>query len=254
MAAKCDKRLDWWLRLANLHRLVLPTVSDPIAGKPGFSSLVGELGGPQPEGVDALFGRGDQPLTGAGIDPDRYLWDLAGVADSVLSKISELGDARKFSTEVVIADWTAFAAPVTLVVSQAGEVVEAYRPDPLANDLLSIIKGRSVRNLGTCPVCKRLFERLRKDQKCDSRRCRDAYRQRRHRAERRRYESNRRRYRKEGIKAKELTSFSAGLRQASRSQRDSFLEMVPLDEAATPSRSAGQPLEAGLPDRTKKIP
>jgi hypothetical protein len=229
-------------------------VSDPIAGKPGFSSLVGELGGPQPEGVDALFGRGDQPLTGAGIDPDRYLWDLAGVADSVLSKISELGDARKFSTEVVIADWTAFAAPVTLVVSQAGEVVEAYRPDPLANDLLSIIKGRSVRNLGTCPVCKRLFERLRKDQKSDNRRCRDAFRQQRHRAERRRYESNRRRYRKEGIKAKELTSFSAGLRQASRSQRDSFLEMVPLDEAATPSQSAGQPTDVRLPDRTKKIP
>jgi hypothetical protein len=226
-------------------------VSDPIAGKPGFSSLVGELGGPQPEGVDALFGRGDQPLTGAGIDPDRYLWGLAGAADSVLSKISELGDARQFSTEVVFADWTAFAAPLTLVVSQTGEVVEAYRPDPLANDLLSIIKGRSVRNLGTCPVCKRLFERLRKDQKCDNRRCRDAYRQQRHRAERRRYESTRRRYRKEGIKAKELTSFSAGLRQASRSQRDSFLE---IDEAATPSQSAGQPSEARLPDRTKKIP
>ena len=260
MAAKCDKRLDWWLRLANLHRLVLPTVSDPIAGKPGFSSQVGELGGQRPEGVDALFGLGDQPLTGAGIDPDRYLWGLAGVANSVLSKISELpkiselGDAPKFSTEAVFADWATFAAPLTLVVSQTGEVVEAYRPDPLANDLLSIIKGRSVRNLGTCPVCKRLFERLRKDQKCDSRRCRDAYRQRRHRAERRRYESNRRRYRKEGIRAKELTSFSAGLRQASRSQRDSFLEMVPLDEAATPSRSAGQPFEARLPDRTKKIP
>ena len=113
MTAKCDKRLDWWIRLANLHRLVLPCVSDPIAGKPGFSSLVGELAGSRPEGVDALFGRGDQPLTGAGIDPDRYLWGLAGVANSVLSKISELGDARQFSTEVVFADWTAFAAPLT---------------------------------------------------------------------------------------------------------------------------------------------
>jgi hypothetical protein len=30
--------------------------------------------------------------------------------------------------------------------------------------------------------------------------------------------------------------------------------MVPLDEAATPSRSAGQPFEARLPDRTKKNP
>jgi hypothetical protein len=256
MAAKCDKPLDWWIRLANLHRLALPTVSDPIAGKPGFSSLVGELGGPRPEGVDALFGPGDQPLTGAGIDPDRYLWGLAGVADSVLSKISELGDARKFSTEVVFADWATFAAPLTLVVSQTGEVVEAYRPEPLVNDLLPIIRGRSVRNLGTCPVCKRLFERLRKDQKCDNRRCRDAFRQQRHRAERRRYESNRRRYRKEGIRAKELTSFSAGLRQASSPLRDSFLEMVPLDEATatTPSRSVGQPFEVRLPDGTKKIP
>src|SRR5215469_16269104 len=252
LAAKCDRRLDWWLRLANLHRLVLPTVSDPVAGKAGFSSQVGELGGPRPEGVDALFRRGDQPLIGAGIDPDRYLWGLAGVADSVLSKISELGDAREFSTKVVIADWSTFAAPLILAVSQAGEVVEAYRPEPLGNDLLSIIKGRNVCNLGTCPVCKRLFERMRKDQKCDSRHCRDAYRQRRHRAERRRYESNRRRYRKEGIKAKELTSFSAGLRQASMPQRDSFLEMVPpLDEATTPSRNVGQPFEARLPDRTK---
>ena len=253
MATKCDIGLDWWLRLANLHRLVLPTVSDPITGKPGFSIDVGELGGPRPEGVDTLFGRGDQPLAGAGIDPDRYLWGLAGVADSVLSKISELGEARKFSTEVVIADWSTFDAPLILAVSQAGEVVEAYRPEPLGNDLLSIIKGRNVCNLGTCPVCKRLFERMRKDQKCDNRRCRDAYRQRRHRAERPRYESNRRRYRKEGIRAKELTSLSAGLRQVSRSQCDSFLEMVPLDEAATSSRSVGQPFEVRLPDRNKKI-
>ena len=223
MVPKCDKRLVLWIRLANLHRQDLPTVSDPIAGNKGFSDRVRKLKGPRPEGVDALLSPRYQirdPLVGLGSDPDKYLWGLAGVTNSVLSKISELGEAKQFPKEVVFADWTSFAAPLILSVSTSGEVAEAYRPEPLVNDLLSIIRGKSVATLGTCPICKNLFERLRKDQKCDDSRCRDAYRQRRCRAKQQKYEANRRRYRKEGIRAKELRSLSAALRDGSTLQPD----------------------------------
>jgi hypothetical protein len=138
-------------------------------------------------------------LVGVGSNPDKYLWGLAGVTNSVLSKISELGEAQQFPKEVVVVDWTTFAAPLILSISASGEVAEAYRPEPLA-DLFLIIKGKGVDTLGTCPICKKLFERLRKDQKCDDSRCRDAYRQRRYRAEQQKYEANRRRYRKEGVR------------------------------------------------------
>ena len=235
MAAKCDKRLDWWIRLANLHRQVLPTVSGSIAGNKGFSDQVGKLKGPRPEGVAALLGPRYQMrdlLVGVGSDPDKYLWDLAGVTDSVLSKVSELGESQQFPKEIIFADWTAFAAPLILFVSTSGEVAEAYRPEPLVNDLLSIIRGKSVATLGTCPICKNLFERLRKDQKCDNRRCRDANRQRRYRAQRPKYEANRRRYRKEGIRAKELRSLSAALRHGSTPRPDAELFAVTFDDPA----------------------
>jgi hypothetical protein len=227
LAAKCDKRLDWWIRLANLHRQDLRTVSDPIAGNKGFSDKVGKLRGPRPEGVHALLSPRDPMrdpmrdlLIGVGSDPDKCLWALAGVADSILSKISELDEAKQFPKEVVFADWSTFAAPLILSVSTSGKVAEAYRPEPLANDLLSIIRGKSVNTIGACPICKKLFERLRSDQKCDSRRCRDIHRQRRYRAEQQKYEANRRRYRKEGIRAKELKSLSAALRHGSRRRPD----------------------------------
>ena len=242
MAAKCDIRLNWWIRLANLYRGVLPTASDTIAGEKGFSGQVEKLSGPRPEEVDALFRRRDRPrhlLTGAGNDPDTSLWGLAGVANSILSNMSELGETRKVPTELVIADWSTFTAPVILAISNSGEVVEAYRPEPLVNDLLSILRGKSVRILGTCPICNKLFERLRKDQMCDSRHCRDAHRQRRHRAEQPRYEANRRRYRKERFRPKLTRSLSAALRENSGVQRDEFLEMMPLDALAK-KKSASQ--------------
>jgi hypothetical protein len=50
-------------------------------------------------------------LIGVGSDPDKCLWGLAGVADSILSKISELGEANQFPKEVVFADWSNFAYP-----------------------------------------------------------------------------------------------------------------------------------------------
>jgi hypothetical protein len=171
-------------------------------------------------------------LVGVGSDPDKYLWGLAGVTDSVLSKVSELDESQQFPKEVIFADWTAFAAPLILSVSRSGEVAEAYRPEPLVNDLLSIIRGKSVATLGTCPICKNLFERLRKDQKCDNSRCRDAYRQRRHRAEQPKYEANRRRYRKEGIRAKERGRLSAALRDGSRLSPDAEPFAVAFDDLA----------------------
>src|ERR1700730_3065433 len=113
LSTKCDKRLDWWIHLANLHRQDLRNVSDPIAGNKGFSDKVGKLSGPRPEGVNALLSPGDpirDLLIRAGNDPDKCLWGLAGVADSILSKISELGEANQFPKEVVFADWSNFAA------------------------------------------------------------------------------------------------------------------------------------------------
>jgi hypothetical protein len=107
-----------------------------------------------------------------------------------------------------------------LSVSTSGKVAEAYRPEPLASDLLSIIRGKSVDTLGACPICKKLFERLRKDQRCDNRRCRDAYRQRRYRAQQPKYGASRCRYRKEVISAKELISLHAALRHGSGPQSD----------------------------------
>ena len=201
----------------------MPTVSDHVAGNRGFSNKVGKLRGPRPEGVDALLSPRDPVrdlMVRAGNDPDKCLSGLAGVAYSILSKMSELGEAKQFPKEVVFADWSNFAAPLILVVSRSGKIAEAYRPEPLANDLLSIVEGRGVETVGTCPICKKLFERLRKDQKCDNRRCRDAYRQRRYRAQQPKYEANRRRYRNEGIRAKELRSLSAALRHSCRPQPD----------------------------------
>jgi hypothetical protein len=154
LSAKCDKQLNWWIRLANLYRLVLPTVSEPTAGNKGFSHKVGQLKGPRPEGVHALLSPGDpmrDGLIGVGSDPDKYLWGLAGVTASVLSKISELGAAQQFPKEVIVPDWTTFAAPLILSVSTSGEVTEAYRPEPLVNDLLAIVRGKSVDTFGTCP-------------------------------------------------------------------------------------------------------
>jgi hypothetical protein len=86
--------LDWWIRLANLHRQDVLKVVDPLTGDRGFSDKVEKLRGPRPEGVHALLNKSGSLrdlLIGAKSDPDKYLWGLAWVADSVLSKISELG-------------------------------------------------------------------------------------------------------------------------------------------------------------------
>lgn len=94
-----------------------------------------------------------------------------------------------------------FAAPLILFVSDAGEVIKAYRPEPLANGLMTLLKGRNAKLVGKCSVCGKLFQRLRRDQKCDIRRCRDTLRQRRHRARVRRRQVKSRRSLKMRAKA-----------------------------------------------------
>ena len=183
MNAKRDKALNWWIRLANFYGAELQAAPDSNSPSNGFADKVRELEGPRAEGVDILLNPTNpihDRLIGFGNDPDRCLWNLAGVANSVLSSLSgvRMGAAK----EMVIADWSEFAAPLILSVSDAGEIIKAYRPEPLASGLMTLLKGRNAKLVGKCSVCGRLFQRLRRDQKCDSERCRDTLRQRRHRA------------------------------------------------------------------------
>jgi hypothetical protein len=170
---KCDKKLAWWLRLVNLHRTHQPACSS------GFTDKVRLLGGPTPAPVETLLNPDCwlDLLIAAGSDPDQCLWELAGVADSVLSKIVESHAAGKLPKEILVADWSKFAAPLLLRVSAAGQIERADHLNPL-DDLLALLRGESAASLGICPVCAKLFERLRRDQKCDIKRCRDTYRQR----------------------------------------------------------------------------
>jgi hypothetical protein len=185
--------MAWWLDLANLHKAEIASASDGGARSKGFAAKVRQLKQPRPEGVEILLNPRNplyDRLIGFGNDPDTCLWGLAGVANSLLSELS--GVPKGVSKEIVVADWSNFSAPLLLNVSNTGEITQAYRPEPLASDLLSLFKGKKTGALGTCPVCRKLFERLRRDQLCDNRRCRDAYRQRRFRTKHRRGDALRR--------------------------------------------------------------
>ncbi len=185
MRLKCDKRLDWWIRLANLHAAELPSALGPASPNKGFADKVRRLEGPRPEGIDVLLNPQDpfrDRLIAFGNEPNQCLWALAGVTSSLLSELSKLREAGKLPNEITVADWSDFTAPLLLSVSSSGTVEKAYRPEPLASDLLSLLQGKKIDAIGACPVCGKLFQRLRKDQQCDNRHCRDAYRQRRFRA------------------------------------------------------------------------
>jgi len=173
MPIKCDKKLAWWLGLVNLRR------THQAAGDSGFADKVRQLEGPTPAPVETLLNPDCwlDLLIAAGSNPDQCLWELAGVADSVVSKIVESNAAGKLPKEILIADWSRFAAPLLLRLSATGQVERADRLNPL-DDLLALLRGQSAATLGICPVCAKLFERLRRDQKCDLRSCRDTYRQR----------------------------------------------------------------------------
>jgi hypothetical protein len=185
MASKCDRGLEWWIQLANLHRQEWPSAPAPLRPSPGFADQVRRLRGPRPTGIDIVLnpkGPWRDRLIGFGDDPDQCLWRLASVANSILSKLSELREAAQLPKEITIADWSAFTAPLILCISASGTVEEAHRPEPLASGLLVLLKHKNIDMFGTCPICGKLFQRLRRDQACDNRRCRDTFRQRRYRA------------------------------------------------------------------------
>jgi hypothetical protein len=183
MPSKCDKGLDWWVRFANLQRQESPTSPGGGRSSPGFANRVRRLRGPCPKEIAIVLkpkGPWVDRLIGFGDDPDQCLWRLASVANSILTYLSELS-STKLPAQMTLADWSAFTAPVLLDISRSGTVEKAYRPEPLANSLLPVLERKNINLFGTCPVCGRLFQRLRRDQACDSRRCRDNYRQRRYR-------------------------------------------------------------------------
>ena len=187
MASKCDMQLTWWISLANLYRQKLPAVANPEAGDPSFAIKVRTLAGQRPSTIEGVLhqdGRLNDPFATLLNKPNESLWKLAGVANAILSQLCELQAPHKLPKKITIWDWSDFVAPLELSISSDGQVVQAVRPEPLANDLLKLIQGRNVASFGTCPICGRLFERRRRDQQCDRRTCRDTARQRRFRRRR----------------------------------------------------------------------
>jgi hypothetical protein len=172
--------------LANLHKTEIVSVIG-LQAPQGFAAKVRQLNGTRPEAVEILLNPGnpfENRFIGFGSDSDSALWGLAGVTNTVLSGLLDIG--KGVSKELIVADWSNVSAPLIISVSNDGEIVRADRPEPLAGDLLLLLKGKKTSALGTCPVCGRFFERLRKDQLCDNRRCRDALRQRKFRGAHRR--------------------------------------------------------------------
>jgi len=180
MSTKCDKQLAWWLSLANLYQPQLVAAAGQDAGHPGFASKVRRPAGPRPAAIEPLFTPSDplhDQLVGWGNDPDQYLWDLAGIAKSAISNVVEAHAAGQLPKTIIVPHGSHFMAPLRLRLSAAGQIELADRPNPL-DDLLALLRGQSAAILGICPVCAKLFQRLRRDQKCDNRTCRDTYRQR----------------------------------------------------------------------------
>ena len=178
--------LDWWIQLSNAHGEALHSVTDPFRGAPDFAKLVHRLKGQPPEAVQALLDEDSalrQQLVGFGNDPDSSLWRLASIAHSILSWLAKFPDSGEQQGELVVMDWSDFRSPLIITVGTSGVVQRAYRPEPLASDLLALLEGIDAHLLGCCPICGRLFQRLRHDQKCDSPACRDTYRQRLYRTQ-----------------------------------------------------------------------
>jgi hypothetical protein len=180
MPTKCDKELAWWLSLANLYQPPLSPPAAQAANHSGFSGKVRRLAGLRPAPIEPLLTPGDplrNQLVGWGNDPDQYLWALAGIAKSVVSNVVEAHTAAQLPKTITVPQESNFMAPLLLRLSAAGAIELAERPNPL-DDLLALLQGKNAAALGICPICAQLFERLRRDQKCDNRVCRDAYRQR----------------------------------------------------------------------------
>ena len=105
MPRKCDIKLNWWIALANLYQQELPGVGDPLAGNRGFAARVRKLKGPRPRGVELLLNPREPfraRLIAWGDDPDKCLWAIAGVANSVLSNLAQLGTGGRLPKELIV--------------------------------------------------------------------------------------------------------------------------------------------------------
>jgi hypothetical protein len=203
MTRKWDKRLAWWLDLANLYKSPpADHVAEGLEGEalmrylgsrpykeheapPCFAARLRRLrqSKHRPLGLDQLLIR--SPL-GA----DKCAYSLAQTTNAVLHRLVSLPDLPVELRDVPALAHTE-AASGALYMDVLNGRVGLVRLDPLTS-LCSLLNNKPTHLIGRCPVCGRLFERLRKDQKCDTPRCRDTHRKREWRKHEDRYEETRR--------------------------------------------------------------
>jgi hypothetical protein len=188
MARKWDIGLAWWLNLANLYQ---PPSADKLAeslegeefwrywrsrrlydereAPASFAARVRRLkpSGHRPRGLDTF-------LNHAPGGNDECAYRLAQTAREILHRLA---------TEKLRDIWMYAPTPQAagaLEMKVLDGQVHMDRIDPIAS-LCALLDGRKANVIGDCRVCGRLFERLRTDQECDTRRCRDTDRKRAYR-------------------------------------------------------------------------
>jgi len=202
MIRKWDKKLAWWLKLANLCET--PT-ADPVAEDLEGEALMRYLCSrpyKEPEAPASFAARMrrlrlskhgpmglDLLLLRSPLGADRCAYRLAQTAQGVLGRLAVRADLPVDLRDVPMSAHSEATSGALMMHILNGRIRLA-RPDPLGS-LCALLDGAPAHVVGRCPICGRLFERLRKDQKCDSRRCRDAHRKREWRAHQTRYEETR---------------------------------------------------------------
>jgi hypothetical protein len=237
LTRKWDRRLAWWLSLANLYggatsgrsanrfegEGFIPSVADPDKRShipAGFEStsphpLVAGVGFyspceyPVPDGIAAKALRlrplEDRPPAVDAIlamRSDDVAWKLARVARSVFVFLAERPAARP------LLDWGISGSSLLAITFARDGAWQIERIDPIES-LIGLLRGRNKSSIGKCPVCGRVFERLRKDQKCDLTRCRDVWRKRNWRTNGKTYKENwqiNQLVRERGMSVKEATA------------------------------------------------
>jgi hypothetical protein len=181
MTRKSDIRLAWWLNLANLYgpfvneNMVTKIIAEGLPSGwrrrptkvPGFAARVLRLepSGHRPPGLDRLFNK--SPL---GADARAY--NLAAIAGSILQGLATQPDMGEKWRDIPLHNPTGAGAGAISPVIKEGRI-RIERIDAIGS-LILLLDGQRANLVGQCPICGRLFERLRKDQECDTRRCRDA--------------------------------------------------------------------------------
>jgi hypothetical protein len=203
MIRKWDARLAWWLNLANLHgcstgtnrfegEVLIPMVGGDdilrriVRGSSRESNTSPQIGlalfrdweHSVPQGFAGQVSR-LEPFEHRppGLDlflraypPDDRAWSLAGIARALFVYLAE--DA---SGEALV-NFTLPSAGVLIARLSSDGACSLQRRDVI-DPLIDLLDGRKDL-IGKCPLCGQVFERLRKDQQCDTRRCRDAWRKR----------------------------------------------------------------------------